>query len=830
MERVFGDQFSKDLLLAYYNEAGNIVIPEPMQEGPEAKESELERKALATQTAANFASLGYRLDENTVIRLAQASKEDILSFYDTYMTALEDQIGSRFQKAQLFYPDFPEQVINKNRIEIMFDQIIYGLSGFKYLPTGEHDEEMFSRERTIKRFPFIGRLQERPMQVIPAQGSEKDAKELINERIDMAIHSLKPYTYAQMNLIEQAIKSDNKYVLRDANLPNHENRAILSYLACKNHQPKLTKQILTEAKDVLRFATLMSTKPENEKIVENMDITKASFKIPRSSRKQVFGILEEIAKKKDLTVETWQDKETWKRLYKQAHIGEYEKQFPAVSKSAQDLRHNLTPERYESVLEKSLKEQDLDQALKLLKQRPGVLMRRLDHVLRIADSQPKDVRQEKVQMVLDTVKEAALHAGISTVFDSMQAIQKRDKDENIRRVSYMHNGHNKVIDISSKARTAFSDQTMQQIKDMSEQIFTPRALSPRFAGKDIGKVYISPEMEYYTVPMQTRQVSPGIESFGSGSAIKVDNEKADTQRMFVHWTNIAENGYDSRVDIDLSARIVYADYSAYVSWNRSYNENGVTYSGDIQNGGSPDGPGAAEYIDIDTQKLKENGAKYVIVNINSYTSQAFSQQPNSYFGWMERSKEDYGDHFEPGTVKSRFKLLGNSTNEVAALYDVQRERMVWIDQPLIGHIATENEKDVDAIIQQMIDKSITIEDLAKANGIANEGYTKNPELMAEADTLFMTRQELEEAKEIYPDVDFDSKKIIFPSDLAYLTSVLLADGPDIDKSQVHTKQKSLEQEITESVPAHEKEQKAKQEERKNEHEQEHRHSSKGWVR
>lgn len=758
---------TNSLYQAYYNLTNNMVLPE-QSEGENSK-------ALVTQIAANFASLGVRMKPEQMQYLINCSKEDLLSFYNAYYPVIEDRVGSRFARANLFYKGFPEQVLEKDRIDILFDQIVYGLSGFSLEPGKEN--YTFTEEDVTDTFPFLQDEVSHSVQCMKKDEVDQD----INARFISLMSSLKPFTNNQYVFIKEYIKTFPKEItklpIEWKNLPCHENRALIA-IALNDHSKtkKLVPEVLQEAKDVLRYAAVATAVhggvTDHSLLVQQAHLDNVNkFKLPRKDRQTCLATLNEIALKKNLTADIWNKKDTWKRFFRDVHPDEYKSKYPEIVKTAFDMRNNITPKRFSQELEESIKAKDLDKALALLESRPGELIRRADKLLRIAEE------KGAVDKTISALKKALPEAGISTTIGLKAVLKERGTDETMRTVSYTRDGAQHVQNISNKVRTAFLPETMEKINDTMDQLLSPEGLSVRFKGKDLGKIYISPEMDYYTVPMDTRTLSEGMETFGRGSAIAMDTEH-DIKRLFVHWTNMP----DSRIDIDLSARLIGDSKSEFIAWNSAYysyeqekalDEVGAIYSGDIQDGGAPDGKGAAEYIDLNVPVLKEQGWKYVIANINSYCCQPFNEQPNTYFGWMERNREELGDHFEPSSVEERYKLTSHSTQETALLFDLKHDRVIWLDQQIKENVATRSAQDIEKLIDKVLGGALAITEIALANAIACEGQARTLE---DADTIFITKKELEEITE--KGIDLSDKKIVLPSDISYLTSELLIDGPD----------------------------------------------------
>ena len=167
-------------------------------------------------------------------------------------------------------------------------------------------------------------------------------------------------------------------------------------------------------------------------------------------------------------------------------------------------------------------------------------------------------------------------------------------------------------------------------------------------------------------------------------------------RGFIWWTNC--DNYDSdiyysngRVDIDLSAAILDENfnYLSHISYTnlRDIKFKGCS-SGDITNGGTVNGKGVAEFIDVDIDSVVNNGGRYIIYQVYSFTGQKYSDIPHAMFGFMEREDVNSGEVFEPSTVEQRIDLTAETTTAIPVLFDCVTREYIWMD--IAGNINNMN--------------------------------------------------------------------------------------------------------------------------------------------
>ena len=159
-------------------------------------------------------------------------------------------------------------------------------------------------------------------------------------------------------------------------------------------------------------------------------------------------------------------------------------------------------------------------------------------------------------------------------------------------------------------------------------------------------------------------------------------------RAFCWWTNM-DNDNDrwsnGRVDLDLSAAIFDENwnYMEHVSYtNLRSDRYKACHSGDITNGGSVDGDGVTEFLDVDIDSVVKYGARYIVYEIYNYTGQKLSEMPHAMFGWMSREDVKSGEIYEPKTVEQKMDLASQSTVCIPVIFDCVNREVIWCDMNL----------------------------------------------------------------------------------------------------------------------------------------------------
>lgn len=185
----------------------------------------------------------------------------------------------------------------------------------------------------------------------------------------------------------------------------------------------------------------------------------------------------------------------------------------------------------------------------------------------------------------------------------------------------------------------------------------------------------------YAVPLGTRSASAGTRIPARGSRIKIEgyDKGKSVVRMFMHWHDTGGR----RVDLDLSAMVVTADFSsAEVCWYGGLRTeaNTIVHSGDITS--APNG--AAEFIDAKAPMLLAKGYRYLVMTVHSYTGQTFNVVPEAAAGVMLRSKLGReGEIFDARTVEQKFDLTHESRNATPLMIDLETGEIIWLDLDIV---------------------------------------------------------------------------------------------------------------------------------------------------
>jgi hypothetical protein len=584
----------------------------------------------------NIASLGYVPSLELIDVVKTLSIEQATQFHTQLSTELAKLVGAHV-RYQPFYPNFPQQVMQAGAAELYVNALLHYLTGLR--------PESSAKPRGALKEPFP----EKQIGLASVAELEAEFCRLCNSTTSISS------TDADDLRACIALWGDDVERLLPHIIEHKEVFATAAAALMKHTQsaPRFLARHRCSATDVLRLAVALC----------GGDVSLASackFKnLSRAVRKQLLALLETGgASLEDLQ----RYRERWLRLGELLHPGEFAVQFPNTYASFVALRAHQKARGFQSVVSAHLADARAVQALQLLRTRPGELVRRVDHLLRITHEQEHAV-------IFAALSDTAQHVATPVLLQLEAHFKQRAhvKPEGALRVFFPKGKLAKAFAISN-AQPALPIVSCQRVLDIVAQ-----TLVQRFSTRaPLGASFLAPELSDYCVPFSQRSAAKTLRTIARGSKLALPD--ADTLRFFLWW----KNG-KTRTDIDLSA--VYFDaqfrYLDVVSYYNIKNFGGH-HSGDIV-----DAPnGAAEFIDVSKQKLRNHKVRYVILCINAYTEQRYCDLPECFAGWMARKHPDSGEIFEPKTVQDRIDLSSDTGICLPAMFDVVNNQVIWLDMAL----------------------------------------------------------------------------------------------------------------------------------------------------
>ena len=624
----------------------NLLIVEPINADYEQTKNE---QALVVTMMKNVQSLGFTFSKELFEALSHMNRDELKVFYSDLIPALKELVGADVEYNPM-YPNFPTQVAEMDGIELFINAIVHYWSFGTLMPEYEKDE----------RLPLI----DVNKMALLSTGNHEDLMEIFKNLV------------ASKTSLSAQDKEDVTTIIKDCadyanylpdEIPLKENVALIGKLIIEEAPVKSASAIskyFRTATDVLRLVTALS----------DGDISLAGkTKYRNLKRRERRMILDLLANCGNITEDLFRYQYEWIRVAEILHPFEYNyPRYKNVNKAFDTLRNDKKPLMFGGKVQAAILRKDMKAAADLLKSRPGEFARQLDKVLRDSDNPA---------YILECFKSVAVEISAPVLLQVRQHfIGRMAETPNPVRVFFPKGNLAKAMSIKNEL-PAIDKTICQNVAKACRD-----ALIEQYKSKEsLGKVYVDEEFKNYLVPFSQRSASSTTKSVVRGSQLPIKSD-ATAVRAFIWWTNTSKgNGWDAgRVDIDLSAAIYDSDwnYVEHVSYTRLRSgKMKAFHSGDITNGGSLNGKGVAEFIDVDIDAVAENG-RYIVYQVYNYTGQHYSSLENCRFGWMEREDVQSGEIFEPTTVNMVMDVNAEGVTAIPVIFDCVERKFIWCDMNL----------------------------------------------------------------------------------------------------------------------------------------------------
>ncbi|MER5786470.1 MXAN_6230/SCO0854 family RING domain-containing protein, partial [Streptomyces mobaraensis] len=381
----------------------------------------------------------------------------------------------------------------------------------------------------------------------------------------------------------------------------------------------------------------------------------------------------------------------WKRAAERLHPFEHADRYPRAALAFADLRgFRLTDDALSARLravcpadartgtrvalpgwaarvETALAAGDVDTALPLLARRPGELLRRLDHLLRLADGAGED----RTDAILTALGPAAARVSPAVLLSALGALRTRAAGDGRDRVFFPKGGTARAH-LVPDGRAPLPAATVGRVVDLLTGELLRRAgtLPPTEVA------VVDAALDGVVAPFTERTASRALVTLPRGSRLPVPEGR--TLRLFLHWTESPASG---RTDLDLSTAFFDASWRHVGTCdytNLRFRKTAAVHSGDLTSAPPPDG--ASEFVDLDLGKLAKAGVRYVVAVVFSFNSVPFEELAEGFAGLMVRDEPGgRGSVFDPRQVEQRFDLTGRAHACVPLVVDVAERTMRWLD-------------------------------------------------------------------------------------------------------------------------------------------------------
>ncbi len=448
---------------------------------------------------------------------------------------------------------------------------------------------------------------------------------------------------------------------------------------------RATSSHVTTATDVLRIAVvLMGGDPG---LVVAKDGPRLGS-LPRGLRRVVLEALDQIPQ--DALVEDVQRHAgLWKRVGERLHPFEHAKRLPTAALAFAVVRgtdvakvsfgstlraqidqlprariqdDQIRVTSWAGAIEDGLRKRDPCGIADQLGMRPGELLRRADHVVRVTQaSQP-----EALGTILETIQRATRRGAPAMLLTLAAHVARRGRSWP-RRVFFPKAAVLKAWTTSDHREPLRADAISSIVTSVRSELLRRAEGRSRFARAVIDRGLLD-----LLVPVSERTASKSKIAWPRGSEIPIP--QAESLRLFLHW----EEPQTTRVDLDLSVALFDASWRHVGTCdftNLVVGSNAATHSGDLTS--APPPLGASEFVDLHLERIHALGAKHAVMVVFSYNSIPFDRLPHGFAGLMISPAA--GLHFDPRAVAQRFDLSGRSLITVPLTIDLEARRLRWLD-------------------------------------------------------------------------------------------------------------------------------------------------------
>ncbi|MFG3053886.1 MXAN_6230/SCO0854 family RING domain-containing protein [Kitasatospora sp. NPDC048239] len=484
-----------------------------------------------------------------------------------------------------------------------------------------------------------------------------------------------------------------------ADIPVRESRATVLTALLRSDQATarpLLAAHLTTATDVLRLIWAWSG--------AEPDLLPATAKglrlrnLPRPLRRDLLAVLDALPLG-TLAEDLGRHRAAWLRAGELLHPYEHRARFPYATAAFAVLRqsdldlHGLGPELREAPaplrvaetpgghtrlvvatfaarVERALAGGDVPAAVALLARRPGELVRRLHHLLRVHASWSPG---EPLPAALAEALPAALRKVAPGPLLGAYGRLRGPREVGERRL-YFPRGRVSL----AHARDDWGTEVPAALSAPVCTLIEAELLRRAGGHERFDLAVLDEGLADLVVPFAERASAKTLVALPRGSVQRLPD--GGRVRLFLHWMQTPHQ----RVDLDLSVALYderwefvgLCDYTRLV-----YGKRAAVHSGDFTS--APPPHGATEYVDLDLPALAEGGARYAVVIVFSYNDVPFEELADAFAGFMEldapEAARHRSGHFRAEAVRQRLDLSGDAKICVPMIVDLGRRTYTWTD-------------------------------------------------------------------------------------------------------------------------------------------------------
>lgn len=739
---------------------------------------------LALTVNKRLESYGVTLDASAIRALSTQTAEEMAKTCKEIESIIREVIGANDFNGQLFYANFPEEVMDKDSAELYLNSLFY----YAFAQTNDKlslaiADELHSHmtDAEHERLPLLEQFP-RELKIIN-KGTENDLFKMMDARI----HSLNmsESQFEELKSFANVYRKEfNSMLASETPFQSKETKVKIAMMLHDSHRDGELSLFLRDSVDVLRFAAMLSK--NNGVHQNNVELQKApygpdiAFKLKNREKILIRGLLNQC---EGLYTDIWRQEKLFKSLMNRLGTTEKDgcparvvKAFDNLAKNRKLDEHDRPIYNANKLIPEAVKHLndtgDVSKLEKIASERPGDFLRAyLSSVVHTAP-QYRDAAINVVRHCIDS--DSIPLKTLLTVREQLALQQKANQmiAENREPVKvYKHHGKhyatvNKGVNLSNDEIEHMRDV----LKETAAQMVN--------GYQELGKVYIDPKLADVKAPGREMRDASGGSVLTPYSTINMDENK--NLLMFgIRWEKVPGND-NAHIDVDLSVHMYDGNYKnvGHVSYSNLRN-NCAVHSGDyvhVSASGS-----STEAIAVDKERLRENNIRYLVAEVHCFSIKSFRDAGNCRFVY-EQKEGSFNQHgyqayrdsdkiihnqrfneandgkvcflgkvFEPSQLENCITLNSDGTTTVPLVYDVEADKVIWLDMTLNNsnlHMLrnTENPLIMGSVMAE-IERAQnnpypSIKDVVECYAMHNGELTDN---IQEADTVF-TRENVDAEK------------------------------------------------------------------------------------
>ena len=538
-----------------------------------------------------------------------------------------------------FYRGFPESVRELSPDRLLFDQLVHYMVTYGFGDFSAPGHSLFEGDRKgdFERAAFKENTEIREFSVL----TEDEAMVKLTEMADGLLAGSRPLSKRQYELVLDITKEPGY------RLPAIASKDTAVRLLLDTGSLRFADSLMLS--DVIRITDELSYAHNN-----NMNLRKLNLR--NKDRVFLTGMIDRLLANGRCDLRTcYEKKQIWNGLLHHIH---YKAKSPEGQAFVDAMRGKGNRSVY-SDFERAMSERRVSEAARILREGKGsgAVLRNLNYLISRCGTKAE---VDEVLSCVDT-KNVILLIQLLLQYSNYKAAGEAR--------TFRFTKHTKL-----KVYKETEEDMARRGTNLSEDVTGQLAevIRTRLAGVlkgRLGKVYISPGMERYALPLQETTSQGGFGVLTRGTRIPIGEGRK--LRAFTYWEKVN--------DIDLSVfGIDETGGRREFSWRTmaGNQSDAITYSGDETSGYN----GGSEFFDIDLPRFRNKypDMRYLIFCDNVFSRVSFTDC-FCRAGYMFRDRKDSGEIFEPKTVESAYRI--NCDSMFAYLYgiDLATNDLIWLN-------------------------------------------------------------------------------------------------------------------------------------------------------